>query len=52
MSVSASSIPNNLLKTQINSTDVAELIVQMCGPSFSKTTGAQVSIDGGNERVI
>jgi rhamnose utilization protein RhaD (predicted bifunctional aldolase and dehydrogenase)/NAD(P)-dependent dehydrogenase (short-subunit alcohol dehydrogenase family) len=43
---------NNLLKTEIKSKDVAELIVQMCGPSFSKTTGAQVSIDGGNERVI
>jgi hypothetical protein len=24
----------------------------MCGPLFSKTTGAQVPIDGGNERVI
>lgn len=43
---------NNLLNTEIKSTNVAELIVQMCGPSFSKTTGAQVSIDGGNERVI
>ena len=43
---------NNLLKTEITSKDVAELITQMCGSSFSKTTGAQVSIDGGNERVI
>jgi rhamnose utilization protein RhaD (predicted bifunctional aldolase and dehydrogenase)/NAD(P)-dependent dehydrogenase (short-subunit alcohol dehydrogenase family) len=43
---------NNLLKTEIKSKDVAELILQMCSPSFSKTTGAQVSIDGGNERVI
>jgi rhamnose utilization protein RhaD (predicted bifunctional aldolase and dehydrogenase)/NAD(P)-dependent dehydrogenase (short-subunit alcohol dehydrogenase family) len=43
---------NNLLKTEIKSIDVAELIVQMCSPSFSKTTGAQISIDGGNERVI
>ena len=43
---------NNLLSTEIKSVNVAELIVQMCGPSFSKTTGAQVSIDGGNERVI
>ncbi len=43
---------NNLLKTEIKSKDVAELIAQMCGPGFSKTTGAQVSIDGGNERVI
>jgi rhamnose utilization protein RhaD (predicted bifunctional aldolase and dehydrogenase)/NAD(P)-dependent dehydrogenase (short-subunit alcohol dehydrogenase family) len=43
---------NNLLNTEIKSLNVAELIVQMCGPSFSKTTGAQVSIDGGNDRVI
>ncbi len=43
---------NNLLKIEIKSKDVAELIVQMCSSSFSKTTGAQVSIDGGNERVI
>ena len=43
---------NNLLKTEITSKDVAELITQMCGSSFFKTTGAQVSIDGGNERVI
>jgi len=43
---------NNLLKIEIKSKDVAELIVQMCGPSFYKTTGAQVTIDGGNERVI
>jgi rhamnose utilization protein RhaD (predicted bifunctional aldolase and dehydrogenase)/NAD(P)-dependent dehydrogenase (short-subunit alcohol dehydrogenase family) len=43
---------NNLLKTEIKSKDVAELIAQMCGPCFSKTTGAQISIDGGNERVI
>jgi rhamnose utilization protein RhaD (predicted bifunctional aldolase and dehydrogenase)/NAD(P)-dependent dehydrogenase (short-subunit alcohol dehydrogenase family) len=43
---------NNLLKTEIKSKDVAELIVQMCGPSYSKTTGTQISIDGGNERVI
>ena len=43
---------NNLLKIEINSEDVAKLIVQMCGPIFSKTTGTQISIDGGNERVI
>jgi len=43
---------NNLLNTEIKSIDVAELIAQMCGPCFSKTTGAQISIDGGNERVI
>jgi hypothetical protein len=24
----------------------------MCGPLFSKTTAAQVPVDGGNERVV
>lgn len=42
----------NILKTEISSRDVAELVVEMCGPLFAKTTAAQVPIDGGNERVI
>lgn len=43
---------NNILRTEITSRDVAELIAELCGPCFAKTTGAQVPIDGGNERVI
>lgn len=43
---------NNLLGVEIKSRDVAEMVAEMCGPLFSKTTGAQVPIDGGNERVI
>ncbi|MBP9853733.1 MAG: bifunctional aldolase/short-chain dehydrogenase [Candidatus Omnitrophica bacterium] len=43
---------NNLLKTEITSRDVARLVTTMAGPVFSKTTGAQIPIDGGNERVI
>ncbi len=43
---------NNLLKVEITSHDVAELAAAMCGHLFSKTTAAQVPIDGGNERVI
>jgi len=43
---------NNILRTEITSRDVGEMIAELCGPSFSKTTGAQVPIDGGNERVI
>jgi hypothetical protein len=31
---------------------VAELAAEMCGSLFDKTTGAQLPIDGGNERVI
>ena len=43
---------NNVLKVEVASGDVAELAAEMCGPLFSKTTGAQVPVDGGNERVI
>ena len=43
---------NNVLKTEVTSRDVAALAVEMCGPLFAKTTGAQIPIDGGNERVI
>jgi len=43
---------NNVLKTEVTSKDVAELTAEMCGPLFAKTTGAQVPIDGGNDRVI
>ncbi|PWT74280.1 MAG: bifunctional aldolase/short-chain dehydrogenase [Proteobacteria bacterium] len=43
---------NNVLHTEITSRDVAELAAEMCGPAFAKTTGAQVPVDGGNERVI
>jgi len=42
----------NLLKTEISSMDVAELICALASPLFAKTTGAQIPIDGGNERVI
>lgn len=42
----------NLLQTEITSRDVAELAAEMCGPLFAKTTGAQLPIDGGNDRVI
>ena len=43
---------NNVLRTTVTSRDVAELAAEMCGPLFAKTTGAQVPVDGGNERVI
>jgi rhamnose utilization protein RhaD (predicted bifunctional aldolase and dehydrogenase)/NAD(P)-dependent dehydrogenase (short-subunit alcohol dehydrogenase family) len=43
---------NNVLKTEVSRTDVGELAAEMCGPLFAKTTGAQLPIDGGNERVI
>jgi NAD(P)-dependent dehydrogenase (short-subunit alcohol dehydrogenase family) len=43
---------NNVLGTEVLSRDVAELAAEMCGPIFAKTTGAQIPIDGGNDRVI
>jgi NAD(P)-dependent dehydrogenase (short-subunit alcohol dehydrogenase family) len=43
---------NNVLKVEVFSRDVAELAAEMCGALFDKTTGAQVPVDGGNERVI
>ena len=43
---------NNVLRTEVRSRDVAELAAEMCGPLFAKTTGAQVPVDGGNDRVI
>jgi hypothetical protein len=42
----------NILKTEVGSKDVAELVCALVGPAFAKTTGAQIPIDGGNERVI
>ena len=43
---------NNVLRTEVGSRDVAELAAELCGPLFAKTTGAQIPVDGGNERVI
>lgn len=43
---------NNILKTEIKSNDVAELVCAMAGSAFAKTTGAQVAIDGGSDRII
>jgi NAD(P)-dependent dehydrogenase (short-subunit alcohol dehydrogenase family) len=42
----------NLLKTEVSSRDVAELAAEMCGPLFARTTGAQLPVDGGHDRVI
>ena len=42
----------NVLRTQVRAADVAELAAELCGPLFSRTTGAQIPVDGGNDRVI
>jgi len=43
---------NNVLGVEVSSRDVAELAAELCGPLFRCTTGAQIPVDGGNERVI
>ena len=43
---------NNVLQAEITSADVAAAALQFLGPAFSKTTGAQLPVDGGNDRVI
>ena len=43
---------NNVLHSAVTSANVADMVCAMAGNSFAKTTGAQVPVDGGNERVI
>lgn len=42
----------NLMKTEIRSRDVGRMVAAMASPIFAKTTGAQIPVDGGNDRVI
>ncbi|MFK8183353.1 MAG: bifunctional aldolase/short-chain dehydrogenase [Phormidesmis sp.] len=42
----------NLLKQPVYSEEVAQMVCTMASKIFGKTTGAQVSIDGGSDRVI
>ena len=43
---------NNVLKSEVTSHDVAGLAAELCSATFAKTTGAQIPVDGGNDRVI
>jgi len=43
---------NNVLRTEVSAYSVAQMVCAMAGETFAKTTGAQVPVDGGNERVI
>ena len=42
----------NLLKAENTSADVARAVTALVDGTLSKTTGAQIPIDGGNDRVI
>lgn len=43
---------SNVLQTEVASKDVAMAVTVFAGTALAKTTGAQLPIDGGNERVI
>ena len=43
---------SNLLTREVRSKDVAAMVCAMAGPDFSRTTGAQVAVDGGTERIV
>ena len=42
----------NLLGLAVTSDHVAEVVAELAGDRFAATTGAQIPVDGGNERVI
>jgi NAD(P)-dependent dehydrogenase (short-subunit alcohol dehydrogenase family) len=42
----------NLMKCEITSRDIGEMVAAMAGRAFLKTTGAQIPVDGGNDRTI
>jgi NAD(P)-dependent dehydrogenase (short-subunit alcohol dehydrogenase family) len=42
----------NLLRTEVTSAGVARVVAELCSDTFSSTTGAQIPIDGGNERTL
>ena len=43
---------SNLLHQEITSNDVAAMVCAMAGATFRCTTGAQVPVDGGTERIV
>jgi NAD(P)-dependent dehydrogenase (short-subunit alcohol dehydrogenase family) len=42
----------NLLRCEIKSKDIGNMVAAMASPLFLKVTGAQIPVDGGNDRVI
>jgi rhamnose utilization protein RhaD (predicted bifunctional aldolase and dehydrogenase)/NAD(P)-dependent dehydrogenase (short-subunit alcohol dehydrogenase family) len=42
----------NLLRTEVTSDLVGAMVLQLVGPAFAATTGAQIAVDGGNERTL
>jgi rhamnose utilization protein RhaD (predicted bifunctional aldolase and dehydrogenase)/NAD(P)-dependent dehydrogenase (short-subunit alcohol dehydrogenase family) len=42
----------NVLAAEVASAHVAQAAVALCSDAFARTTGAQIPVDGGNDRVI
>jgi hypothetical protein len=42
----------NRLGVEVSSANVAMLVAALAGPALLRTTGAQIPIDGGNDRVV
>jgi len=42
----------NLLGIEISSELVASVVMQLIGPAFAATTGAQIAVDGGSDRTL
>jgi rhamnose utilization protein RhaD (predicted bifunctional aldolase and dehydrogenase)/NAD(P)-dependent dehydrogenase (short-subunit alcohol dehydrogenase family) len=42
----------NVLAAEVSSVHVARAAVALCGDAFARTTGAQIPVDGGNDRVV
>lgn len=45
-------VRNNLLGAELTTGDVARAVLALVGPAFARTTGAQIPVDGGSDRVV
>jgi rhamnose utilization protein RhaD (predicted bifunctional aldolase and dehydrogenase)/NAD(P)-dependent dehydrogenase (short-subunit alcohol dehydrogenase family) len=45
-------VRNNLLGTELTTRDVARAVLALVGPDLARTTGAQIPVDGGSDRVV
>ena len=40
------------MATEVSSDDVARAVIALADSTFGKSTGLQITIDGGNERTV
>ena len=50
--IAQSGAASNVLGAEVTSAAVARVVAALCSDTFAVTTGAQVPVDGGNDRVI